>query len=102
MPGVFGALVTEQMVADAGHVASVPGLRLQDTNATLEHWLTKLAGLLGGERPALRWRADITARASHRLVRIGSARLIGGVEGWIANTNHAPLFHDLVFELVEG
>ena len=100
IPQVFGALMTEQIVADSGHVANVASLAVSDTNATLEHWLVKYSALLGGARPTLKWQPDTSTRATHRNVMIGNARLVGGVEGWIATTNMAPLFHDLEFELI--
>lgn len=101
IPQVFGALITEQVVADSGHVSNVADLTVDDTNATLEHWLVKYSALLGGARPTLKWQPDSSTRATYRDVKIGNAAMIGGVEGWITSTNMAPLFHDLQFELIE-
>ncbi len=99
IPEVYGALIRDQIVAIADHAASVNGLATGDTNATLEGWLTRLHGLLGGVRPTLRWTPDISTPATFRTVKITDPEMIGGVAGWITETNKAPLFHDLAFKL---
>lgn len=99
IPEVYGALIRDQIVALSDHASNVTGLTTGDTNATLEGWLTRLHALLGGARPTLRWTPDITTPATFRTVKITEPELIGGVAGWITETNQAPLFHDLAFNL---
>lgn len=101
IPEVFGALVQNAIVSQSGHVSNVSDLTTGDTNATLESWLTSLGALLGGARPLLYLTPDIATPATNRQVRIGNPELLSGVEGWIEDTNLAPLFHDLRFELIE-
>lgn len=101
IPEVFAALVQNSIVSQSGHASNVSDLTTGDTNATLESWLTSLGALLGGARPLLYLTPDIATPATTRQVRIGNPELLSGVEGWIEETNLAPLFHDLRFELIE-
>ena len=39
--------------------------------------------------------------ATFRSVKVGGVEMLGSVEGWIEDTNEAPLFHDLRFTLAE-
>ena len=101
IPEVFGVLMRSTLATDADHVANVGSLTSGDTNAALDSWLLSLHALLGGVRPTLRWTPDTSTRATYRSVRINTAGLLAGIEGWITETNDAPLFHDLEFELSE-
>ena len=101
IPEVFGVLMRSTLASDADHVSNVSGLTSGDTNAALDSWLQSLHSLLGGVRPTLRWTPDISSRSTYRSVRINNASLYSGIEGWIVDTNEAPLFHDLEFELSE-
>ena len=101
IPEVFGALIQNSIVSIADHASNVSDLTTGDTNATLESWLTSLGSLLGGQRPLLYLTPDIATPATTRQVRIGNPELLSGVEGWIEDSNLAPLFHDLRFELIE-
>jgi len=101
IPEVFGVLIRSTLASEANHVANVSNLTSGDTNAALDSWLVSLHALLGGVRPTLRWTPDTSTRATYREVRINTAGLLAGVEGWIVETNDAPLFHDLEFELSE-
>lgn len=98
---VYAAVVREEYVSDAGHVANVSGLESGDTNAPLESWLVRLQDLLGGTVPTLRWTPDISSPSTYRSVRITDVDLYGSVSAWISETNDAPLFYDLEFELSE-
>ena len=101
IPGVFGALIRTSVVSVAAHAQNVDDLTTGDTLAPLESWLVSLHSLLGGARPTLRWTPDIATPATFRSVYLANPALLSGVEGWITDTNLAPLFHDLSFELVE-
>ena len=101
IPEVFGVLMRSTLASDSDHVANVGSLTSGDTNAALDSWLLSLHALLGGARPTLRWTPDTSTRATYRSVRINTAGLLSGIEGWINDTNDAPLFHDLQFELSE-
>jgi len=101
IPEVFGVLMRSTLASDADHVANVSDLTSGDTNAALDSWLLSLHSLLGGERPTLRWTPDTSTRGTYRSVRINTASLYASIEGWIVETNDAPLFHDLEFELSE-
>ena len=101
IPEVFGVLMRSTLASDSGHVDNVSGLTTGDTNAALDSWLVSLHSLLGGVRPTLRWTPDTSSRSSYRSVRINNPKLYSGIEGWIVDTNEAPLFHDLEFELSE-
>ena len=100
-PRVFGVLMRSTLASDADHVANVSDLTSGDTNAALDSWLLSLHSLLGGVRPTLRWTPDTSTRGTYRSVRINTASLYASIEGWIVETNDAPLFHDLEFELSE-
>jgi len=101
IPEVFGVLMRSTLASDADHVANVADLTSGDTNAALDSWLLLYHAKLGGDRPILRWTPDTSTRGTYRSVYINNSRLIQGIEGWISETNEAPLFHDLRFELSE-
>lgn len=101
IPEVFGVLLRSTLAGDADHVANVSDLTSGDTNAALDSWLVLYHAQLGGARPVLRWTPDTSTRSSWRSVYLSSSALLAGIEGWIEDTNQAPLFHDLRFELSE-
>jgi hypothetical protein len=101
LPEVWAALVRLQYAADAGAVANVPGMTSGDTHAALEGWLDRVADLLGGAVPLLRWTPDVDTAATHRSVRITDTRLYEGVEAWIELSNEGLNWHDLSFRLSE-
>ena len=101
IPEVFGVLIRNTLASDANHVANVSGLSSGDTNAALDSWLVSYHALLGGARPTCRWTPDVGTMATFRSVKVGGVEMLGSVEGWIEDTNEAPLFHDLRFTLAE-
>jgi hypothetical protein len=102
IPEVFGVLMRSTLASDADHVANVSDLTSGDTNAALDTWLQLYHARLGGARPVLRWTPDTSTRGTYRSVYLNTSSLVAGIEGWIVETNEAPLFHDLRFELSEA
>lgn len=100
IPEVFAAL-TRNSTTTSDHAGNVSGLSTGDTNATLETFLVGVSTRLGGAREHLYWTPDIANPTTNRRIKIGDARLLSGVEGWIVETNRSPLFYDMRFELIE-
>lgn len=100
IPEVFAAL-TRNSTTTSDHAGNVSGLATGDTNATLETFLVGVSTRLGGAREHLYWTPDIASPTTNRRIKIGDARLLSGVEGWIVETNRSPLFYDMQFELIE-
>lgn len=98
---VYGALVRSEYAGQAAHAGNVSGLATGDTNAPLDEWLQRLHDLMGGTGPTLRWTPDVDTPGTYRNVRILTPEMIASVEGWITETNEAPLWHDLSFMLSE-
>lgn len=101
LPEVYAALMRTQYASDSAAVANVPGLTIDDLNASLEGWLSRLHSQCGGSLPLLRWTPNINAQSSYRTVRITNAELYSGIESWIESTNEGIQFHDLAFTLSE-
>lgn len=100
IPEVYAAL-TRNSTTTSDHAGNVSGLATGDTNATLETFLVGLSTRLGGAREHLYLTPDIDTPTTNRRIKIGDARLLSGVEGWIVETNRSPLFYDMRFELIE-
>lgn len=100
-PQVWGALVRSQITALSDHAANVPGtLATTDPNASLESWIQYVQTLCNGATPTLKWVPDI-ATPVPRSVRLKDVELYAGVQAWIVETNDAPLWHAVEFDLAE-
>lgn len=97
---IYAAEVFEYFRQQTDHAANVPVSRF-DTNVTLEAFLVTLRGLLNGQIPTLKWVPSLSDPTTQRDVRILNFDLYGSPRAWIAETNDAPLWYELEWQMAE-
>lgn len=101
MPAVPGALVLENLTAEADHAARVSGLTQADPHAALESFMIYAISLCDGLTPVMKWTPDVSNLGSNVRDVYLPGPLYAGVEAWGSRTDSPTQYEIQIQTIVE-